>query len=311
MKTVLLGASGFLGRNLVRRLGGAGHECDVLTRDAARRRDVKLFPGVRLLATDVYDPAALARRLEGADAAVSMAGMLNERGLGGAGFRRVHVELVAALLAACRDAGVGRLLHVSAINAGRGDSHYLRSKAEAEVLLRDSGLEVTVFRPSVIFGPGDSFFNRFARLLRLTPFLPLACPGSRLQPVYVDDVAVAMSRALSDPASNGETFELGGPRIYTLRELVRWTADTLGLKRTIVGLPDPVSRLQGAMLDFVPGKPFSSDNYKSLQLDNVTERNDWPRFGMQPASIEAMVPEYLGESARQRRLDRSRRRLEH
>lgn len=308
MKVVLVGAAGFLGKHLVHALAEAGHDCLVLTRNADPRKDVRLLPRTRLREVDVHDEDALARAIEGAGAAVSMAGILNERGFGGQGFHRVHVELVEKIVAACHSAGIRRLLHVSAINAGQGESHYLRTKGEAEALLRESGLDVTVFRPSVIFGPDDSFFNRFAQLLRLAPVMPLACPGARMQPVYVGDVTAAMVRSLADEETVGKVYELAGPRVYTLRELVEWTAHTLGLRRRVLGLPRFLSRLQAAVMDFVPGKPFSTDNYLSLQHDNVSDRKDLESLGLRPTSIEAVVPDYLGDSPRQRRLDASRRR---
>lgn len=307
MKIVLVGASGFLGRHVLHALGRAGHDCTVLTRDAARRRSLALLPWVRLVQADVQAPDVLDVQLRGADAVFSMAGILNERGRDGSGFRRVHVELVKSVLAASARAGVRRVLHVSAIGAGQGESHYLRSKGEAERLLEASPVPVSVFRPSVVFGPGDSFFNRFAALLRLSPVLPLACPESRLQPVFAGDVASAMATVLARPAVDFEAFELGGPEVYSLRELVAWTARQLGLRRWIVGLPRGLSRLQGALMDFVPGKPFSSDNFLSLQCPNVARGDPWPDWGLHPASIASVVPFYLARSARQQRLADLRR----
>jgi len=306
MRIVTVGGSGFLGQHTAQALARAGHDNLVLTRQPARRGRLRLVPGVTVAGADVHDREQLVRHLEGADAVVSMAGILNEKGRDGSGFRRVHVELVAGLVEACKRAGVARMVHVSALGAGQGESHYQKTKGEAERLLADSGLAVTVLRPSVIFGLGDSFFSRFAQLLRLAPVLPLACPGSRLQPVWAQDVGAAMALALEDDTTAGATWELGGPKIYTLRELVQWTADTLGLKRWVLGLPDGVSRLQAALMDFVPGKPFSTDNYRSLQVDNVTQDNALPRLGIRPASIEAIVPEYLVSSARQSRLRKAR-----
>ena len=136
----------------------------------------------------------------------------------------------------------------------------------------------------------------------ITPVLPLACPRSRLQPVFAGDVAAAMASSLGNPSTHGKTYELGGPRDYSLIELVRWTASAMGLKRWVLPLPDFVSRVQAALLDFVPGKPFSSDNYHSLQVDNVTRENALPFFGIVPGSVEHIVPDYLGVSLRQRRL---------
>jgi NADH dehydrogenase len=308
MKIVLIGGSGFVGQYLVRELAADGHECTVLTRCAVRHREFLLEQGVKLAQADVFSPEQLMDQLAGADAVVSMAGILNESGFGGKGFRRVHIEIVQGIIDACNQAGVDRLLHVSALNSGQGKSHYLQSKGEAEELLREAGLGVTIFQPSVIFGPGDSFFNRFAFLLRMAPVLPLACPRSRLQPVYVGDVAAAMAAALGDPSTIGRTYELGGPRDYSLIELVRWTATELGLKRVVVPLPNLMSRVQATLMDFVPGKPFSTDNYHSLQLENITRQNALPYFGIVPGSVENIVPDYLGVSLRQRRLKLMRER---
>jgi NADH dehydrogenase len=253
------------------------------------------------------EPENLVPLLEGADAAINLVGILNERGRRGHGFHKVHVETVEHLIEACRATGVKRVVQISALNAGKGKSHYLASKGEAEALLLSSdAMEPTLVQPSVIFGEGDSFFNRFAGLLRLTPVLPLACPGSRLQPVWVGDVVAAIAEILHRPETIGRTLELAGPKAYTLKQLVQWTANAIGRKRWIIGLPDSLSRLQGLVMDFVPGKPFSSDNYKSLQIDNVSRKNALPELGINPRSINAAVPDYLSGSLRQARLDRWR-----
>ncbi len=306
MRIVIVGGSGFLGHHTAQALSRAGHEQVVLTRQPSRCGRLRLVPGLSVRGADVHDHATLARHFEGADAVVSMAGILNESARDGSGFRRVHVELVAGIIEACGAAGVPRVVHVSALGAGQGDSHYQRSKGEAESLLANSDLDVTLLRPSVIFGTGDSFFNRFAALLRLAPVLPLACPDSKLQPVWARDVGNAMALAFERPSASGAAWELGGPTVYTLKELVEWTARTLGLRRWVPGLPDALSRLQAQVMDFVPGKPFSTDNYRSLQVDNVTRDNMLPRLGLRPASVEAVVPEYLVDSAHQRRLRKAR-----
>jgi NADH dehydrogenase len=204
---------------------------------------------------------------------------------------------------------VGRLVQVSALHAGEGRSHYLRSKGEAEERIRQAtDIDSTILQPSVIFGAGDSFFNRFAGLIRLAPLLPLACPDARLQPVWVGDVAAVVAASLVDDSTIGETLVLVGPRDYSLRELVEFTARTIGRKPRILGLPDVLSRLQGRLMDFVPGKPFSTDNYLSLQTDNTSDRNSLPRFGIRPRSIESVVPGYLDTSPRQQRLATFRQR---
>lgn len=310
MKIVLTGASGFLGRHLLPRLAAAGHECLVFTRYAPGCKELKLNRGVTLRQADVFDDGVLTESLQGAGAVINMVGILNEKGRSGKGFHRAHVELVEKLIGACNEAGVRRLLHVSAVGAGEGTSHYLRSKGEAEERIRSArDLDWTVFRPSVIFGDGDAFFNRFAALLRSAPFLPLACPGARMQPVWAGDVAAAMSAALDDPATAGRVLITVGPETYTLRELVALTASMAGLQRRIVGLPDGLARMQARIMDFVPGKPFSSDNYLSLQTPNTSAVNHLPELGIEPTPVAALVPGYLGPSQRQRRLDDCRRRM--
>lgn len=309
MNIVLVGGSGYLGQYLVHKLVKDGHHCTVLSRYSGRHRAVWLDSSARVVQADVYDPAVLGKSFKGADAVISMAGILNERGFGGKGFQRVHVELVDKIIGACKTSGIQRLVHISALNAGKGKSHYLLSKGRAEDLLRaENSLHVTIFQPSVIFGRGDSFFNRFAALLRLTPVLPLACAQSRMQPVFAGDVAAAVAASIGDPRTHGQTYELAGPVVYSLLELVKFTATTLGLKRWIIAQPDLISRIQGIVLNMVPGKPFSLDNYHSLQVDNVTVRNGLRYFGIVPASIETIVPAYLGASLRQRKLSSIRKR---
>jgi NADH dehydrogenase len=267
-----------------------------------------LIPGVDLRQVQDYSSAHLASELPDADAVINLVGILNERGRKGRGFHAMHVGLVENLIEACRITGVRRVVQFSALNAGKGKSHYLQSKGRAEELLRRADcIEVAVVRPSVIFGEGDAFFNRFAALLRVVPVLPLACPQSRLQPVWVGDVVTAVGRILQNWPPAGRSFDLVGPKVYTLKELVEFTARVLGKRRWIIGLPDAVSRLQGLIMDFVPGKPFSSDNYRSLQLDNVSKSSALPELGIRPRSLKSVVPDYLVGSTRQSRLDQWRR----
>lgn len=307
MRIVLLGATGFVGQHLLPELSRRGHECLVLCRQPIRCGVLRLIPGVELRAVAGLDIQSLASALEGADACINLVGILNERGRNGAGFQAVHTGTAESLVEACRLTGVRRVVQVSALNAGKGESHYLRSKGQAEERLRQSAsIDATILQPSVIFGVGDSFFNRFAALLRLSPLLPLACPDSRLQPVWVGDVVAAIAAVLENSAYIGRTLELAGPRAYTLKELVAWTARAIRKRRWIIGLPDAVSRLQGMVMDFVPGKPFSSDNYRSLQVDNVSRQNALPELGIAPVSIQSVVPDYLNGSPRQKRLDQWR-----
>jgi NADH dehydrogenase len=308
MRIVLVGASGFFGGYLLRALTTDQHQCVVLTRAAVRRSTLEMLPGVDLVQADVYDADVLAAQFEGADVVVSMAGILNESGRGGKGFHKVHVELVEAIIHACRRAGVSRVLHLSALHAGKGSSYYLKSKGEAEVLLRSAeDLDVSIFQPSVIFGRGDQFFNRFAGMLSFTPVMPLACPKARLQPVFAEDVAAVMVASLDDPMTWGQSYELAGPQSFTLKELVQWTANTMGQRRRIIGLPAPLSATMAAVMDRVPGKPFSWDNYQSLKTDNTSSQDGFAYFGIYPRAIDVVVPDYLTGSVHQRRLQSFRR----
>lgn len=299
---VILGGTGFVGQHLAAALGAEGHRVTVVSRNPTRRRDVGMVPNVKVVACDVYNQAALARQLAGADAAINLVGILNEPGRGGEGFERAHIEFTRTLIAACRTAGVTRLLQMSALNAGRGRSHYLRTRGETEELVKNSGLRWTLFEPSVIFGPGDGLFTRFAALLKLTPVLPLARAKARFAPVYIGDVVAAFMRALEDKRSIGKTYELYGPDTLTLEELVKYTARHLGLKRAIVPLPDAVGRVQGLIMDFIPGKPFSTDNYLSLLMDSVGGIDGLYQLGIPRTSMDAVMPGLLGAGGRQARL---------
>jgi len=305
---MLLGATGFVGRHLLPALTSDGHQCIVLARYAAGCRDLAVTPGVEVRQADIFNPDVLKRHFESADAVINLVGILNEPGRNGKGFHRVHVGLVEAVIAACREAGVPRIVHMSALNAGKGTSHYLASKGRAEELLRAADdIATTIVQPSVIFGEGDAFFNRFAALLRWAPLMPLACADSKMQPVWVGDVCAAIAAAIEEPRTYGKTLVMVGPEKYSLRQLVEYTAVAAGLKRKVIGLPDSISRLQGLLMDFVPGKPFSSDNFRSLQIDNTSDDNSLPQFGIQPRSVPSVVPGYLAGSSRQHRLDRFRK----
>jgi NADH dehydrogenase len=249
-----------------------------------------------VIEADVHNPALLKREFAGCDAVVNLVGILNESGRDT--FARNHAELPARVVQACRQAGVPRLLHMSALNAAPGaPSEYLRSKGRGEQTVHEAhgpDLRVTSFRPSVIFGPRDSFTNRFADLLKRVPWVfPLACPQARLQPVYVEDVVSAYVFALDRHETFGQRYNLCGPQAYSLQEIVAALARMLGLKRRILPLGDRLSRLQAALLQFAPGKPFTPDNYRSLSLASTCDRPFPAMFGVTPAKFEAIVPVYL------------------
>jgi len=301
MRIAVLGGTGFVGHNLSERLVRAGHEVRILTRHAERHRDLLVLPSAQVIEADVHNPAVLKREFQGLNAVVNLVGILNEAGRDGKGFERVHAELPAKVVQACRQNGVERLLHMSALHASPdGPSHYLRSKGRGEQIVHEAGsdaLQVTSFRPSVIFGPRDSFTNRFAGLLRRVPFVfPLACAGARMQPVHVDDVAQAFVFALDRHATFGKRYNLCGPQVYSLQEIVTYLARQLGLKRRILPLNDTLSYLQATALQFAPGKPFTPDNYRSLQVANVCEAAFPAIFGITPGRFEDVVPTYISRA---------------
>lgn len=292
----ILGGSGFVGHHLCAALARQGHHLRVPTRRRDSHRDLLVLPTLTLIECNVHDPAALSQALEGCDVVINLVGILNEKGHDGSGFHRAHVELPQKVIDVCRANNIHRLLHMSALgaDADNGPSFYQRTKGEGERLVHDSGLTVTTFRPSVMFGDGDSFFNRFGGLLRLTPGLfPLACADARFAPVFVGDVVEAYSRAIDRPGTYGKGYELCGPRVYTLRQLVEYTASVLGIKRRVIPLPDWLSRLQANILEYFPGKPFSRDNYLSMQRDNICSGGFPAEFGIIPRSLESEVPKYL------------------
>jgi len=293
----VLGGTGFVGRALAAHLVRAGYRVTIPTRRRQRNRDLLVLPGVELIGADVHDERALAALLGGADAVINLVGILNERGRDGSGFKHVHVDLVAKLLRACHETGVTRLLHMSALkaNADRGPSHYLRTKGQAEQLIRNEARDVrfTIFKPSVIFGPGDSFTNRFATLLKRLPILPLPSADSRMTPAYVNDVAAAFMAALDDSRTFGQTYELCGPDIYSLEEVVRLVRRQLGLRRVIVPLPKSLGRLQAWVGEFLPGKPISLDNLASLSVAGVCSENGFAALGIEPQALSVIAPTYL------------------
>lgn len=310
-RVCIVGGTGFVGHHLSNRLVRDGIHCRILTRHPHRHRDMLVLPGVRLYRCNIFDQEALAVHFANCNAVINLVGILNENHSGG--FQHVHVELVNKIVDACKDARVTRLLHMSALHADaeKGPSRYLFTKGEGEEVAHSRGLpqlKTTSFRPSVIFGPGDSFFNRFASLLKLLhgPF-PLACAKARFAPVYVGDVVEAFARALNDSHSWGQHYNLCGPQTFTLQELVSYTASTLGLKRNVIGLGDGISRLQSHIFGHLPGKPLSYDNYLSMQVDSVCEQNDLYALGIQPKAIDAVVPFYLSERSERRRYNELRR----
>jgi len=306
LRIAILGGTGFVGSHLVPRLHADGHTIRVLSRNREKHRELGVLPRASVVSADIYNGDVLRAQLAGADAVINLVGILNERGSDGSGFRKAHVELTETVIAACQAAGVQRLVQMSALRAGEGESHYLRTRGEAEARVKASRLAWTIFRPSVIFGPGDGLFFRFATLLRMTPVLPLARAGAKFTPVYIGDVCEAFARAIAHPHTIGQTYELFGPRAITLGELVRWTAELIGKRRWIVPLPDSLGYLQAIVGEWLPGKPISRDNFRSLKLDSVGKDDGLAALGIVATPMELVIPPLLRGENKQRRLDRFR-----
>jgi len=293
-QVLVLGGSGFVGRHVCEQLARAGVRITLPTRRASNARAVQHLPGLDVIEADIHDEAALARLLPGHDAVVNLVGVLHGSE---ARFQAAHVELPRRLARAMQQAGVRRLVHISALGASAdGPSRYQRSKAEGEAVLREAGLELTLLRPSVIFGADDRFIRLFARLQALAPVMALAGANARFQPVWVEDVAAALVRCLLDPATAGRVIECAGPDIWTLSQLVRLAGRWSGHERPILPLPDWAGRLQAAALGLLPGEPLmSGDNLDSMKVPNVaTGRHPGlETLGLQPASLGAVMAPLL------------------
>jgi NADH dehydrogenase len=294
-----LGGTGFVGQHLVNRLADEGYRVRVITRHRERHRALLVHPEVDLIEGDIHAVEVLRQHFSGCAAVINLAAILNERRRGD--FQQVHVVLPGKIIQACRDRGVKRLLHMSALNADtRADtSRYLHSKGQGEKLLQvaSNDLDITIFRPSIIFGPGDHFFTRFARLLRLTPLpFPVVGAAARFAPVFVEDVVQAYVVALRNAKTIGQTYELCGPRVYTMRELVQFTATTVKLKRMLISCGPLLSALMGRLFGLLPGKLLTYDNVVSMRQDNVCKSTFPAVFALQPLGIEGIVPMYLGQT---------------
>ncbi|HET9762295.1 MAG TPA: complex I NDUFA9 subunit family protein [Casimicrobiaceae bacterium] len=304
-RILVLGGSGFVGRHIVARLAAQGRSVVVPTRSRERAKHLILLPTVEVLQADIHDPVTLERLAAGSAAMINLVGILNEARRGD--FDRAHVELARKAVAACRVAGVSRLLHMSALNADpSGPSRYLASKGQAETIVAGSDLDWTIFRPSVIFGREDSFLNLFARIERLLPVVALAAAETRFQPVWVGDVAAAFLGALDDDRTLRQRYALCGPRVYTLRELVAYVGELTGYNRAIVPLGARLSRLQARLLEILPGKLMTRDNLASMTRHSVCDGEYPTVFGGAPQPLEAIAPGYLAPQAATSRYSRLR-----
>jgi NADH dehydrogenase len=313
---LVLGASGFVGRRFAELLCRPGHDEGPILRAPTRHMAhgmaaLGALPRVEVVEADVHDDATLAGLVEQASAVVNLVAILHGDD---AEFERVHVDLPRRLGAACRAAGVRRVIHVSALGASPdAPSRYLRSKAAGEAVLREAGLDLTVFRPSVIFGVDDHLLTLFAALQRLAPVVPLAASDALFQPVWVDDVAEALWHGLTRVETIGQTYECAGPEVMTLADLVRAAGQYSGHPRRIVPLPPAVARLQALLMEWLPGEPLlTRDNLASMRVPNVAHpgTSGLPALGIRPTPLAAVAPAYLAEHSGGARLGAWRARHE-
>jgi NADH dehydrogenase len=307
-RVLVLGGSGFVGRHVCEKLARLGWQITVPTRRAVNAAGVQSLPGLTVIEASVHKEADLARLMPGHDAVVNLVAVLHgneER------FESVHVDLPGKIASAMKRAGVQRLVHISALGADpQGPSMYQRSKARGETVLHNAGLQLTVLRPSVIFGAEDKFLNLFADLQAIAPFMPLAGSGTRFAPVWVADVASAVAVCLQKPDTIGQTYELCGPDVLTLGELVKrsgqWAGVNHGRGRPVIGLPMWVGWLQAAAMELAPGEPLMSrDNLASMKVDNVAtgQLPDLSDLGISAASAAGVAPSYLGHRGPRSRMN--------
>ena len=310
-RILILGGTGFVGRHVCEQLARLGVHMTVPTRRALNAAAVQSLPRLTVVEADIHDPAQLQSLLHGHDAVVNLVAILHGSA---AAFQHVHVQLARTIARACVNAGVRRLVHVSALGAAvEAPSQYLRSKAGGEAVLHSAGLDMTVLRPSVIFGADDKFMNVFAQLQSVFPLIPLAGANTRFQPVWVGDVAQAVVHCLQDVHTMDQTYALCGPEVFTLAQLVqsagRWAGVNHGQGRPVFGIPYALGWLQAALMELAPGQPLMSrDNLRSMKVDNVatTQLPGLPALHIQPASLAGVAPGYLGARGPRSGLNRLR-----
>lgn len=303
----IIGGSGFVGRAIVKAAREQGHDITIACRHPERARDL-MVEGARLVKADVVDGYGLDEAVQGADCVISLVGILFEKGR--QSFEAAHVRGTEHLLAACERAHTPQYLHMSALGADAASaSVYARTKAAAEERVQQSGLNWTIFRPSVIYGAGDSFFNRFRQLSTFPLILPVIGGDTRFQPVWVEDVARAFVASIGNRHTTKQTYELGGPKVYTMRELLAMFMQAMGRQRLLLSVPRPVAGIMASLLQFLPTPPLTPDQLRLLQRDNTVDGRAFPKVFGKPAALEEVLPTLLDTRSAhlQQRLDRHRR----
>lgn len=299
-KILLIGGSGFIGQKIASGLSALGHSVLLPTRKAAYAKELWVLPKLQVIEANIHDPAVLAdmcQRLGPGGVVINLVGILHDKTGSpyGPGFLKNHVELTKKIIAAMGAANLKRYIHMSALGASSsGSSMYQRSKGDAENLVKASDLDWTIFRPSVVFGENDKFINLFASLQKFAPVLPLGGAAVKFQPVYVSDVAQAFVKSISMSETIGRVFDLAGPRVYTLAELVNFAGMVGGRKSMVIPLPKPLAYLQAGLLEMMPGPTLMSrDNLASMSEDNVlpagAENALEKVFGINPQALDVLI----------------------
>lgn len=295
MKTItILGGSGFIGTSLVAKLDQAGYQVKVLTRRREQAKHLILLPHVQVVECNLYEQNQLKTQLQGSDAVINLVGILHPAGK--YGFEQVHHQLPRRVAQLCEELGIARLIHMSALQASaNAPSEYLRSKAagEAVVMERNKRLKITIFRPSVVFGGADQFINLFATLVKYLPVMVLAMPKAKFQPIWVEDVTSAIFNALENTTTFGKVYELGGPEVLSLRDIIEQVMCVLHLHRPIIGLNQTLSMVQAWLMEFAPNPLMTRDNVKSMLVDNVAAQSIAPELGVSPTRMATVIQTYL------------------
>ena len=293
MNITILGGTGFVGLSLINYLAKTKNNISVITRNREENKKILVYPNVSLVEANVHNLEELTEHTKKTDVLINLIGILNERGHSGRGFRKAHSDLARIILGACKANNIKRLLHMSALNADpKGPSHYLRTKGEAESYLMTYGKRfsnITIFRPSVIFGKNDSFILRFSKLLDFVPFLfPLACHNAKFAPVFINELTEFMVNTINDSKSFNRIYNLCDPKVYSLKEILELIIQTKNINTKVIPLSNFLSKTQATIMEFVPGKPFSVDNYNSCKRDSFCE-SDYNFY----SDLETIIPTYI------------------
>ena len=307
-RVLILGGTGFVGRHVCEKLTRMGCSMTVITRRASQAAAIQNLPRVRVLEGDVYNSAFLAQCMAHHDVVINLIAILHGSE---AAFDKAHVQLPQVIAQACHASGVKRLIHISALGASMdGPSTYQRSKAQGEAVLKQAGLDLTLLKPSVIFGADDKFLNLFAQLQQIAPVVPLAGASTRFQPVWVEDVASAVAHCVTNQKTHGQTYEICGPDIWSLKELVQksgqWAGVRSGKGRWVFGIPHALAWLQAFFMELAPGQPLMSrDNLRSMQVDNIASGKalGLKDLHIQASSVSSIAPGYLGYKGACTKLD--------